>query len=174
MFFYFYLKVNYGVEYHWKVGYYAGLIVESNDKLSQCNEATCQESLYYAAEAVTVLQWGRISDHVGRKPVLLVGLAGSALSMICFGISRTFLTLIIRWVLVTLFTLWTECRVSRCLCGALNGNVGKYMLYYHYFTIMDEIIGVMKSVMGEILDTTNRAEGFSLLPVVLSAGATIA
>ncbi|KAF8630792.1 hypothetical protein AX15_002722 [Amanita polypyramis BW_CC] len=107
-----------------KAGYYAGLI----------------ESLYFAAEALTVLQWGRISDHVGRKPVLLAGLAGSALSMICFGLSRTFTTLVI----------------SRCLCGVLNGNTG-----------------IMKSVMGELLDTTNRAEGLSLLPVVWFAGATI-
>ncbi|KAF8630793.1 hypothetical protein AX15_002723 [Amanita polypyramis BW_CC] len=107
-----------------KVGYYAGLVT----------------ALYFAAEAATVLQWGRISDHVGRKPVLLVGLAGNALSMICFGISRTFTTLVI----------------SRCLCGLLNGN-----------------IGVMKSVMGELLDTTNRVEGFSLLPAVWSVGATI-
>ncbi|KAF8621491.1 hypothetical protein AX15_007756 [Amanita polypyramis BW_CC] len=79
-----------------KVGYYAGLI----------------EALYFAAEAVTVLQWGRLSDYVGRKPVLLVGLAGNVLSMICFGVSRTFTTLVI----------------SRCLCGALNGNIGGHIL----------------------------------------------
>ena len=32
----------------------------------------------------------------------------------------------------------------------------------------------MKSVMGEILDTTNRAEGFALLPVVGSLGSSVA
>jgi len=73
------------------VGYYAGLI----------------DSLYYVAEAATVLQWGRISDRIGRKPVLLIGLMGSALSMLCFGLSRTFTALVI----------------SRCFCGVLNGNV---------------------------------------------------
>ncbi|KXN84876.1 hypothetical protein AN958_12006 [Leucoagaricus sp. SymC.cos] len=107
-----------------KVGYYAGLI----------------ESLFFATEALTVLQWSRLSDYIGRKPVLLTGLIGSALSMLCFGLSRTF------WALV----------ISRCVCGLLNGN-----------------IGVMKSVMGELTDTTNRAEGFSLMPVVWAAGATL-
>lgn len=33
--------------------------------------------------------------------------------------------------------------------------------------------GVMKSVMGELTDSTNRAEGFSLMPVVWAAGSTI-
>ncbi|TFK62044.1 MFS general substrate transporter [Pluteus cervinus] len=106
-----------------KIGYYAGLI----------------ESLFFATEALCVLQWSRLSDHVGRKPVLLIGLAGTAISMIFFGLSQTF------WGLV----------LSRCLCGLLNGN-----------------IGVMKSVMGELTDSSNRAEGFALMPVVWATGAT--
>lgn len=106
-----------------KVGYYAGLI----------------ESLFFATEALCVLQWSRLSDHVGRKPVLLIGLLGTTLSMLSFGLSTTF------WGLV----------ISRCLCGLLNGN-----------------IGVMKSLMGELTDTSNRAEGFALMPVVWAAGAT--
>ncbi|RDB26103.1 Efflux pump azaL [Hypsizygus marmoreus] len=107
-----------------KVGYYAGLI----------------ESLFFLTEAITVLQWSRISDHVGRKPVMLIGLFGLCLSMLSFGLSRTF------WGLV----------ISRCLCGLLNGN-----------------IGVMKSVMGELTDSSNRAEGFALMPVVWATGATL-
>jgi hypothetical protein len=35
------------------------------------------------------------------------------------------------------------------------------------------IIGVMKSVMGELTDSTNRAEGFALMPVVWGLGATV-
>ncbi|KAF8267047.1 major facilitator superfamily domain-containing protein [Lactarius quietus] len=75
-----------------KVGYYAGLIM----------------SLYYAAQTVTVLQWSRLSDKIGRKPVLLCGLLGTIVSSLLFGISRSF------WALV----------FSRCLNGMLNGNVG--------------------------------------------------
>ncbi|PFH48541.1 hypothetical protein AMATHDRAFT_49464 [Amanita thiersii Skay4041] len=107
-----------------KVGYYAGLL----------------ESLYFATEAVTVLQWSRASDHIGRKPILLFGLVGMTLSMLSFGLSRTYGGLMI----------------SRCLCGLLNGN-----------------IGVMKSVMGELTDPSNRAEAFALIPVVWATGATL-
>ncbi|KAH9030871.1 MFS general substrate transporter [Lactarius deliciosus] len=63
-----------------KVGYYAGFIV----------------SLYFAAEAVTVLQWSRLSDHVGRKPVLLCGVLGIVISSILFGLSRSFPALVFR------------------------------------------------------------------------------
>ncbi|KIK84750.1 hypothetical protein PAXRUDRAFT_152851 [Paxillus rubicundulus Ve08.2h10] len=107
-----------------KVGYYAGLI----------------ESLFFVTQALTVLHWSRVSDRIGRKPVLLLGTFGLCLSMFCFGLSRTF------WGLV----------LSRCITGALNGNVG-----------------VTKSMMGELTDVTNRAQGFAFLPIIWSSGAVI-
>lgn len=42
-------------------------------------------SAFAFAEFSTGVIWGKISDRVGRKPVLLAGLAGTALSMIVFG-----------------------------------------------------------------------------------------
>ncbi|KAH9169621.1 MFS general substrate transporter [Lactarius sanguifluus] len=75
-----------------KVGYYTGITL----------------SVYYLAEAVTVFQWNRLSDFVGRKPILLAGLLGTTVSITLFGLSRSFWTLVF----------------CRCLGGALNGNVG--------------------------------------------------
>ncbi|KAG2138617.1 major facilitator superfamily domain-containing protein [Suillus bovinus] len=65
-------------------------------------------SVFYVAQALTTLQWNRLSDHVGRKPVILTGLFGISVSMFLFGLSKTFGGLIL----------------SRILCGALNGNSG--------------------------------------------------
>ena len=75
-----------------KVGHYVGLM----------------HSLFFATQALTVLHWSRVSDHVGRKPVILTGLFGLSLSMYCFGLSKTFVGLV----------------MSRALNGALNGNIG--------------------------------------------------
>ncbi|KAH8989289.1 MFS general substrate transporter [Lactarius akahatsu] len=75
-----------------RVGYYTGITA----------------SVYYAAEAATVLHWNRLSDHVGRKPILLFGLLGTIVSITMFGLSRSF------WSLV----------LCRFFSGALNGNVG--------------------------------------------------
>ncbi|KAI6023477.1 major facilitator superfamily domain-containing protein [Pisolithus marmoratus] len=108
-----------------KIGYYAGVI----------------ESLFYVTQALTILHWSRLSDHIGRKPVLLVGLMGLSVSNLCFGLSRTF------WTLVT----------SRCIAGALNGNVG-----------------VVKSLIGEVTDDTNMAQAFALIPVAFTVGASVA
>jgi len=67
-----------------------------------------QESIFYAAEALTVLHWGRASDTIGRRPILLGGMIGLAGSMIGFGLSKRY------WMLI----------LSRCAQGAFNGNIG--------------------------------------------------
>lgn len=49
--------------------------------------------------------WGRLSDYVGRKPVMLVGLFGMAISVIAFGLQKTYTGLL----------------VSRFFAGMMNG-----------------------------------------------------
>lgn len=44
-------------------------------------------SAFAFAEFSSGVAWGRISDRVGRKPVLIAGLAGTALSMLVFGLA---------------------------------------------------------------------------------------
>ena len=96
--------------------------------------------MFFATQALTVMHWSRISDRIGRKPVILVGLFGLSLSMYSFGLSRSFPALVI----------------SRCLNGALNGN-----------------IGVIKSMIGELTDSTNIARTLSYQPIAWSSGSTI-
>ncbi|KAF5333678.1 hypothetical protein D9611_002661 [Ephemerocybe angulata] len=107
-----------------KTGYYAGIV----------------ESTFFFSEMLTVFAWGWLSDELGRRPVLLMGPLGLALTMLPFGLSKTF------WPLV----------VFRAFQGFFNGN-----------------IGVSKSVMAEITDSTNIGDAYALAPLMWSAGTTI-
>ncbi|KAF2463095.1 MFS general substrate transporter [Lindgomyces ingoldianus] len=64
-------------------------------------------SAYAVAEAITAMGWGAISDRYGRKPVVLIGLGGVALSSLIFGLAKHY------WVAL----------LARFVGGALNGNV---------------------------------------------------
>ncbi|KAF8267246.1 MFS general substrate transporter [Lactarius quietus] len=75
-----------------KVGHYTGIIV----------------SLHYMAEAATSFQWNRLSDHLGRKPVLVCCLVGTTLATLLFGLSHSFVALVL----------------SRCFHGAMKGHIG--------------------------------------------------
>ncbi|KAL1728370.1 major facilitator superfamily domain-containing protein [Schizophyllum commune] len=107
------------------IGYYAGIV----------------ESMFFFSEFMTCLQWGRLSDYYGRRPVLLFGPLGLALSMYGFGLSKTF---------------WQLC-IFRFLQGTFNGN-----------------IGVSKSVMAELTDSSNRARAFAMMPLMWSVADTLA
>lgn len=57
-----------------------------------------QGSLYNISSAITCLHWNRLSDRIGRKPVLMIAMAGMATCVPLLGASRTFLGLVARFV----------------------------------------------------------------------------
>jgi MFS family permease len=79
------------------VGYYAGFIGSS----------------YYVTQLISAPMWGYISDRIGRRPVLLIGITGTIFSCLLFGFSKYF------WMAI----------LSRCLYGAFNGNLGVVKTY---------------------------------------------
>ncbi|KAI0509344.1 major facilitator superfamily domain-containing protein [Xylaria bambusicola] len=75
-----------------RISFYAGLVT----------------SAFTFAEFSTGILWGRLSDKIGRKPVLLTGLAGTALSVLVFGFAPNL----------------TVALLARAIGGLLNGNQG--------------------------------------------------
>ncbi|KAL8739029.1 MAG: hypothetical protein Q9181_000311 [Wetmoreana brouardii] len=75
-----------------QIGFYAGLVT----------------SAFAFAEFSTGVFWGRLSDRVGRKPVLVTGLIGTLVSMLVFGFAPNLPIALL----------------GRALGGALNGNIG--------------------------------------------------
>ncbi|KAL8646355.1 MAG: hypothetical protein Q9210_006186, partial [Variospora velana] len=78
-----------------QIGLYAGLVT----------------SAFAFAEFSTGVLWGRLSDKVGRKPVLMAGLIGTLLSMLVFGFASSLPIALL----------------GRALGGALNGYGGPFI-----------------------------------------------
>ena len=64
--------------------------------------------MFFIAEATTVVFWGMASDRFGRRSVLIFGPLGLSITMLGFGASTQFLSLVI----------------FRFCQGAFNGNMG--------------------------------------------------
>ncbi|KAK6539267.1 hypothetical protein TWF694_009502 [Orbilia ellipsospora] len=60
------------------------------------------------AQCCTGVAWGRLSDRIGRKPVILTGTLGMLVSVVVFGFSKSI----------------AMAMISRSCIGLLNGNVG--------------------------------------------------
>ena len=73
------------------VGFYSGLI----------------ESLFSATQMMVLLSWSRLADRIGRKPVLLITLFGTAVGPVLFGMSKTI------WQMI----------LFRCLAGVFSGTI---------------------------------------------------
>jgi DHA1 family tetracycline resistance protein-like MFS transporter len=93
--------------------------------------------------------WGRLSDRIGRRPVLLIGLAGSALSYLLFAFAGGFWTLLL----------------SRLLAGGMGATVNVAQAYLADVTPQERRAGAM-GLLGAAFGI-----GFVLGPAI--AGLTV-
>ncbi|KAI8058397.1 major facilitator superfamily domain-containing protein [Syncephalis plumigaleata] len=74
-----------------ETGYYVGILA----------------SAFSIAQCISGVPWGWLSDRIGRRPVVLMGLLATTICTVAFGFSPSY-----RWALI-----------SRILAGLCNGNV---------------------------------------------------
>ncbi|CAJ1342706.1 unnamed protein product [Effrenium voratum] len=96
--------------------------------------------LYPLCEVLVSPFWGAFADFAGRKPCLLIGLAGSAIAPIIFGLGES---------LPVIF-------FARALDGFFCGNMG-----------------VTRTYLGEIVDSSNEARAFGLIATCFSFGLVV-
>ena len=75
-----------------KVGFVSGLVV--SDHLPRplpihISSDHRQESVFAAFQLISVYHWAKISDTIGRRPVILLGAIGMGLMTFLFGFSRS-------------------------------------------------------------------------------------
>ncbi|KAJ3411113.1 hypothetical protein HDV05_002722 [Chytridiales sp. JEL 0842] len=90
--FVYFMVRDFGMADEKDIGFYVGFIASS----------------FSLAQFLTSIFWGWTSDKIGRRPVLLIGLIGNALTILAFGQSHS-----LAWAIA-----------SRAACGFLNGNIG--------------------------------------------------
>ncbi|KAG1858426.1 major facilitator superfamily domain-containing protein [Suillus subalutaceus] len=74
-----------------KIGFYSGLV----------------ESTFAVSQLCSIYQWAKISDVIGRRPVIFLGIIGLAITTLMFGLSKSLASVL----------------VARCLGGLFSGNV---------------------------------------------------
>ncbi|THH33951.1 hypothetical protein EUX98_g221 [Antrodiella citrinella] len=74
-----------------RIGFYSGMV----------------ESIFAISQLLSIYQWAKFSDRVGRRPVVLIGILGIALSTLLTGLSKSFFAVLL----------------ARCLGGLFSGNI---------------------------------------------------
>ncbi|PYS27929.1 MAG: hypothetical protein DMG11_14580 [Acidobacteria bacterium] len=71
-------------------------------------------SSFFVAQLISAPLWGRVSDHYGRRPALLVGLTAAAAAFLVFGFANSI------WLLFL-------CRIVQGLGGGTTGVLNAYI-----------------------------------------------
>ncbi|ODV90945.1 hypothetical protein CANCADRAFT_113423 [Tortispora caseinolytica NRRL Y-17796] len=80
---------------------------EGTDEAEVSKYAGWVATSFSASQILTGIVWGRISDVIGRKPVMFLGMVGTLITSLLFGFSTSL----------------TQALITRALAGLLNGNV---------------------------------------------------
>eukprot|EP00466_Bigelowiella_natans_P008987 jgi/Bigna1/72968/fgenesh1_pg.22_\ len=93
--------------------YVGALGVSMHDLSSLFTAETCViiafvGASFSAAQLFSSFLWGRLSDKIGRKKSIIIGISGTILSLVMFGTASTF----------------QGALLARIFCGLTNGNIG--------------------------------------------------
>lgn len=104
-------------------------------------------SAFTLAEFATGVLWGKLSDKIGRKPVLLSGLVGTAISVLIFGFAPNLPVALL----------------ARALGGLLNGYVSRGIRrrWNEADRKSHRNIGVLQTTVAELVTVKEQQRRFS-------------
>ena len=109
------------------------------------------------------MPWGSLSDRIGRKPIVLIGLASTSIGVLLFGLSKSFTwalgTKIFSGLFVSAYDLVHKNDFLSLILSLQNGN-----------------ISVLKSMIAELTQNhtpEKRTRAFSLLQVTFGLGSIV-
>ncbi len=98
---------------------------------------------YSGTQFLSAPLWGRLSDRIGRRPVILIGLVGSVVSYVCFGLAA------LQSTLTLLF-------VSRITAGIFGGTISTAYAY-----------------IADVTPPEERGRGMALIGMAFGIGFTL-
>ncbi|KAL8804648.1 MAG: hypothetical protein Q9182_002456 [Xanthomendoza sp. 2 TL-2023] len=133
-------------------------------------------SAFALSESLTGIFWGGFSDRIGRKPVLLLGCAGTMLSMLIVGFSTNFWIALLGRVVGGLLS-----KASSQFCPNLlmefppDGNIGVIQTMVGELVTKPEHERMLYTASTPLLNTslTNIARAYAVMPFVWSIGTII-
>lgn len=105
-------------------------------------------SAFAFAEFSSGIVWGKLSDKIGRKPVLLTGLAGTALSMLIFGFAPSLPVALLARALGGLLNGYAFPLASESPCV---GEVTRMGIEFSLTRLRIRNIGVLQTTVAEMV-----------------------
>ncbi|KAG2115131.1 major facilitator superfamily domain-containing protein [Suillus discolor] len=123
-----------------KIGFYSGLV----------------ESAFAVSQLCSIYHWARLSDVIGRRPVIFLGIIGLAITTLMFGLSKSLASVLVARCLGGEHSIPAPKLISNSVGGLFSGN-----------------IAVIHSVLGEITDSTNQMVAFPIYGLAWPIGSII-
>ncbi|WWC69060.1 uncharacterized protein I206_102996 [Kwoniella pini CBS 10737] len=124
------------------------------------------ESIFALSSVLFMYRWGKLSDRIGRKPVILGGLCGVAFAHVMFGLSKSYKMAVAARFLSGL--LCGNASVMRAVLGEVSTPETESLLYPLWTTCWD-VACVLGPTLGALLQhpaTQYPHSKFATLPLL--------
>lgn len=108
-------------------------------------------AIFHGCQAISLIFWSKKSDTWGRKPVIIIGLVASAISLLIYGFSGSYKYIVLSKVIGGLFN--ANVAITRTLLGEVTPIKKHQLISFATFPLMWNLGSVIGPYMGAKLKT---------------------